>query len=92
MMYQGEDWTTSVGFCPYFLVDNFVENVTQSLFIELPTNLSELNEYMCGALNRKGFQCSEFMHMDGYKNLVDITRIPLLRLQWQMVRSAPLSS
>ena len=64
MTYQDEEHTTSVGFCPYFLVDNFVENVTQSVFIRLPSNVSELNDYMCGNLNRKGFQCSECI--EGY--------------------------
>lgn len=33
-------------------------------FIELPSNISELNDYMCGSANRKGFLCSECV--DGF--------------------------
>ena len=33
-------------------------------FIELPSNISELNDYMCGSANRKGFLCSECI--DGF--------------------------
>ena len=59
MTYEEESGATSVGFCPYFLINNFVDNVSQGLFIQLPNNVSELNDYMCQPLNRKGYQCNE---------------------------------
>ena len=34
-------------------------NTTKSGYILLPKNISRLNEYMCGPLNRKGFLCGE---------------------------------
>ena len=34
-------------------------NITSSQQILLPINLSQLNDYMCGPLNRKGLVCSE---------------------------------
>ena len=34
-------------------------NVTSTAEILLPRNLSQLNDYMCGPLNRKGLVCSE---------------------------------
>ena len=43
--------------CPYFQPNR--HNVTQRDKIILPRNLSQLNDYMCGPLNRKGLVCSE---------------------------------
>ena len=40
--------------CPYFQLDKY-----GSRKIRLPQNLSQLNDFMCGPLNRKGFVCSE---------------------------------
>ena len=40
--------------CPYFQWDRYGYYQMQ-----LPQNLSELNKFMCGPLNRKGFVCSE---------------------------------
>ena len=40
--------------CPYFQLDKY-----GSYMIQLPLNLSQLNNFMCGPLNRKGFVCSE---------------------------------
>ena len=63
MTYQ-EGTGSSVSFCPYFLVDEFIDNVTQGTFIQLPGNVSELNDYMCGPLHRKGELCNECI--DGF--------------------------
>ena len=52
----------SVGLCNYFKVDN--HETTKDNFIRLPSNISELNDYMCGPLNRKGVMCSECI--DGF--------------------------
>ena len=43
--------------CPYFQRNCY--NMTQSGWTILPKNLSQLNDYMCGRLNRKGLMCSE---------------------------------
>ena len=43
--------------CPYFQPTG--HNVTLHEQIILPRNLSQLNNYMCGPLNRKGLVCSE---------------------------------
>ena len=48
--------------CPYFQYG--VYNVTVPLYIPIPTTLSELNDYTCGPLHRKGFVCSECV--DGF--------------------------
>ena len=47
----------SITKCPYF--QPHVYNVTPSGYVELPKNLSQLNDYMCGPMNRKGLVCSE---------------------------------
>ena len=48
--------------CGYFQYG--VYNVTAPGYIQLPTILTELNNYMCGPLHRKGLLCSECA--DGY--------------------------
>ena len=40
--------------CPYFQLDKY-----RSRTLQLPQNFSQLNDNMCGPLNRKGFVCSE---------------------------------
>ena len=45
--------------CPYFQVDGHNVSRFKPGYIELPPNISKLNEYMCGPENRKGFLCSE---------------------------------
>ena len=47
----------SVTKCQYFEPKGY--NITSSQQILLPINLSQLNDYMCGPLNRKGLVCSE---------------------------------
>ena len=48
--------TLSLGKCPYLQPNNY--NVTAG-YISLPVILTELNDYMCGLLNRKGLVCGE---------------------------------
>ena len=43
--------------CPFFESNGY--NYTSQGSVLLPKNLSELNNYMCGPLNRKGLVCSE---------------------------------
>ncbi len=50
-----------VGLCDYFKLKL---RRAKDGYITLPSNLSELNDYMCGPLNRKGVICSECI--DGF--------------------------
>ena len=49
---------TFVGRCQYFEIKGHNTSERPG-FITLPDNMSELNEYMCGPMNRKGLVCSE---------------------------------
>ena len=48
---------TFVARCQYFMLHG--HNATGQRYIELPENVSDLNEYMCGPMNRQGLVCSE---------------------------------
>ena len=45
--------------CPYFRLNGFQVNDSEPGYIKLSHNNSELNDYMCGAMNRKGFLCED---------------------------------
>ena len=45
--------------CPYFQLEGYKVSDSESGYIKLPHNISELNDYMCGPMNRKGFLCEE---------------------------------
>ena len=62
MTYKEETNTLSVSLCKYFELHG--HNVSKPGFIILPSNISELNDYMCGPMNRKGIVCSECI--EGY--------------------------
>ena len=64
MTYKKETNTLSAAtsFCTYFELNG--HNISESGFISLPENISELNDYMCGPMNRMGILCSECI--DGY--------------------------
>ena len=62
MTYDEESGTSTVSYCPYFTLQG--HNISGHGLINLPDNISELNEYMCGPMNRKGIVCSECI--DGY--------------------------
>ena len=55
---------TFVSICQYFIIDHFLENVTERHYINIPDNVQDLNEYMCKPLNRKGKICRECI--DGF--------------------------
>ncbi len=38
--------------------------VVSGMYIQLPNNISELNDFMCGPVNRKGRVCNECI--DGF--------------------------
>ena len=50
-----------VGRCQAFEVNGHNKSETFPGFITLPDNVSELNDYMCGPMNRKGLVCSDCM-------------------------------
>ena len=62
MTYDEESGTSTLSYCPYFTLQG--HNISGPGLIDLPNNISELNEYMCGPMNRKGIVCSECV--DGY--------------------------
>ncbi len=45
--------------CPYFQLKGHQVSDSEPGYIKLPHNISELNDYMCGPMNRKGFLCEE---------------------------------
>ena len=47
-----------VGLCDYFNLGKYNRS-TKGDYISLPNNISELNDYMCGPLNRKGMMCGQ---------------------------------
>ena len=62
MTYDERSGTSTVSYCPYFTLQG--RNISGPRFISLPDNISALNQYMCGPMNRKGTFCSECI--DGY--------------------------
>ena len=52
-----------VGKCSTYLINKNVTMV-DGIYIQLPDNISQLNDYMCGPMNRKGRICSECI--DGF--------------------------
>ena len=63
MTYSENTRSTYVAECPYFQVNGHKVSHKPG-YIELPPNISKLNEYMCGPVNRKGLLCSECI--DGF--------------------------
>lgn len=59
MTYDNETGSTDVGKCPYTLFQREHEAFLQNGYAELPTNVSDLNEFMCGLWNREGYLCSQ---------------------------------
>ena len=53
MTYNASTDVTVVGACPY----NSLKTDYQELYMKLPQNVSHLNAFMCGGLNRTGFLC-----------------------------------
>ena len=65
MTYNSSTGTTEYGACPY--ITRYKYNTTvvgNALYIELPSNVSILNEFMCGPLSREGELCGKCK--DGY--------------------------
>ena len=64
MTYNSTTETLEYGPCPYIAHYNNVTTVNGVFYIQLPMNLSLLNEFMCGPLNREGERCGKCK--DGY--------------------------
>ena len=64
MTYNSVTETTEYGPCPYIGHYNTIISVDTVRYIKLPTNVSILNEVMCGPLNREGELCGKCK--DGY--------------------------
>ena len=62
MTYDTKDKGTYIAKCYYFQLHH--GNVTPDGYLSLPNISSELNDYMCGAMNRKGIVCGECI--DGF--------------------------
>ena len=62
MTYDEESGTTLLSYCLYFKLQG--HNTSEPGMILLPDNISELSDYMCGPMNRKGVLCSQCI--DGY--------------------------
>ena len=60
------DEGVSMSWCPYLKMKNhaYTPALTDSRYIVLPSNISKLNKYMCGPMNRRGLVCSECI--DGF--------------------------
>ena len=57
MTYSNTTGVTAYGACPY--TAHYSNIVEQFFYIQLPSNVSLLNEYMCGLLNREGPLCGK---------------------------------
>ena len=59
MTYNSSNGLSEIGKCPYI-----AHYITADIYIQLPDNVSKLNEFMCGPLNREGTLCGKCK--DGY--------------------------
>ena len=61
MTYNSATNTTEYGPCPYIAHYN-ITYMDYGFYIQMPSNVSELNEFMCGPLNRRGPLCRYCIH------------------------------
>ena len=59
MTYNSSNELSEIGKCPYI-----AHYITADIYIQLPDNVSKVNEFMCGPLNREGTLCGRCK--DGY--------------------------
>ena len=64
MTYNTTTGATEFGSCPYIARYNNITQVDGIFYIQLPSNVSLLNNFMCGPLNREGRLCEKCQ--DGY--------------------------
>ena len=58
MTYNNKTGATKHGACPYIARYN-TTHIDGNFYIQLPSNVSSLNEFMCGPLNREGPLCGK---------------------------------
>ena len=63
MTYNSETKVTAVGLCPFIQHYN-ATSVGHVFYIQLPSNVSLVNDFMCGELNQEGELCAKCE--DGY--------------------------
>ena len=61
MIYNKGEGTFAIE-CPYFQLEG--HDMIEQGYIRLPSNISDLNEYMCGSMNRRGWLCKDCI--DGF--------------------------
>ena len=61
---EGAGGSVYLAHCHYFQGDANAYEITEDNYVILPKNASELNDYMCGPMNREGRLCSECI--DGF--------------------------
>ena len=59
LTYNDSENTVTFGLCPYFDIRQYnitdaIVNDSSSTFVRLPNNISQLNDFVCGPLNREG--------------------------------------
>jgi hypothetical protein len=54
MTYDTSKSSITIGQCPYLHYPNVIDHV----YVKLPQNISDLNDVMCGPLNREGLLCT----------------------------------
>ena len=59
MTYNSTTGITEYGPCPYIAHYNITPFFDQVFYIHLPSNVSLLNEFMCGPLNQEGELCGK---------------------------------
>ena len=59
MTFDNDSGETDVGRCPYTTFNRQNDELLQSGYLVLPDNVTDLNEFMCGPLNREGYLCSK---------------------------------
>ena len=58
MTFDNDTEAFHVGKCRYTIFEKKHKFLQPNGYIELPENVSDLNEFMCGLWNRKGYLCS----------------------------------
>ena len=64
MTYNNTTGVTEFGACPYIAHYNTTAHLYDVFFIQMPSNVSLVNEFMCGPLNQEGELCGKCK--DGY--------------------------
>jgi hypothetical protein len=69
-------WEEVVGRCPYTFIDPNMTSI--GLYYKAPGDISELEDVLCGRLNRRDLFCSKCKEGFGYP--VDVSKLCKMRL------------